>query len=131
MLGQPPSLSGTTATIHPRRQDSPSDTDAEIRAIYTIAKDDQTQVHVKPHPNDLIRDEMLFDEEEEKQQSLAKKMKNEMVVRLMPGMSTLGPIDRLLMCIPAHSPYPTCSERICRQGHERVPEFEELHRRLE
>ncbi|KAF8238023.1 hypothetical protein L208DRAFT_1355554 [Tricholoma matsutake] len=84
--GQPPSPSGTTvATIHPRNQDSPNQPDDEIYAIYTLVDDDRNDVHVKRHPNDLIRDEMLFDEEEEKQQNRDKKMKdNGMIVRLMP-----------------------------------------------
>ena len=85
MLGQPPSLSGITATVHPRPQDGVKDTDTEILAIYTAAEDDLTHVHLKQHPNDLIRDEMLFDEEEN-QQNLNNK-RNEMTIKLMPSAS--------------------------------------------
>ena len=88
MLGQPPSLSSITAAVHPRPQDSWKDTDAEIRAIYATA-DDLAHAHLKQHPNDLIRHEMLFDEEKENQQSLNKK-RNDMVVRLMAGTSFLA-----------------------------------------
>ena len=87
MLGQPPSLSSVTATVHSRPQDRQKDMDAEIRAIYATAAD-PVNIHLKQHPNDLIRDEMLFDEEN--QQNLNKERNDEMIVRLMPGTSLLA-----------------------------------------
>jgi hypothetical protein len=129
-LGQPPSLSGTTATIHPRSQGGPDNPDDEIRAIYTLADDDHSYVRVKQHPNDLIREEMLFDEEEGKDWD--RKTKNDgMIVRLMPGASTFCPINRMLMCASVHSPYLACSECIYRQEREWVPELEGLLSRVE
>jgi hypothetical protein len=81
MLGQPPSLTDVSAP-----QDGVKDSDAEILAIYTTAEDDQTHVHLKRHPNDLIMEEMLFDEEGN-QQHLNMERNDEMTIKLMPSAS--------------------------------------------
>jgi hypothetical protein len=85
--GQPPSAYGANGL---RNEAFVNDTEHEIRAIYTVPKEDnQAEPHIERHPNDLIRDELLFDDDKEKGRSEDKRTKEEgMVVRLMPGGST-------------------------------------------
>lgn len=122
--GQPP---GTTTTSHPGDGDGDSlvNPDDEIRAIYTIVEsDDQVQLHVKRHPNDIIRDEVLFDEEE-KQRSQDKETRgNGIVVRLMPSRSTAYVIDPVA---DGYSPYPPRSECTSCQERKRVPKLEGVY----
>lgn len=91
MRGQPPSVSGSMATFD--REDDILDPDDEIRGIYAVAKEDgQSQAIVQRHPNDLIRDEMLFDEEGA-QHPDTKQKDDGIMVRLMHGASPFLSID--------------------------------------